>query len=719
MGILDTDRELTSRSINALVCSHCEHFVNEITSRLKSLNFTANISITVSTNNFNTNALNLSLRMENIALIVVDARCNQNNIKQFLDETNDKLASHNTLSIVVHESPIKTIEFETWDAYGVFDHIAYDDLMKDRLERLIYRVLSSYEHSIKTHDYNHALLRIGGFAEDLINQTTFPLFCRTVVHHFNSIFDKECSTLVLRRRASDPYDEDHIDIVLGSQNYDCYTGTELSAMDDFEVSGTIMDVFSLQSDNLEKLCLYHKNTIHETVFYFHQEPQSKPICHEVIKAFFRAITVSLNVIERQERLVNLAYHDQLTNMQNRSGFLLDYPALTLQHSGEGNCRLLVFDIKKFSDVNNTLGQDVGNEILQTLANRLKRQLPRDIHIARVNVDVFAVLGIDSLVSVALVDELLTKPFNVGNTNISLSASIGYVDGVQFMTGEMALKRAEIALTYSKSHQLLEGKAYHGEMEAFQASRLHLVQSLKADYEANNLQLWYQPQISLNTGRVVGFEALLRWASAHQGFISPNKFIPIAESSGLIVPIGCWVLDKACKHLNETNRRGCQPVTISVNVSMVQFRQPNFVEQVRRILKKNDVPPDLIELELTESVMMDNPQVVIAALQELKSLGCSIAIDDFGTGYSSMKYLQDLPVDKLKVDKTFVDAINVHRTPIVDAMITLGRKLGLRTIAEGVEAQNQADYLQELGCDEVQGYLYGKPVPFEKISTFLN
>ena len=250
-------------------------------------------------------------------------------------------------------------------------------------------------------------------------------------------------------------------------------------------------------------------------------------------------------------------------------------------------------------------------------------------------------------------------------------------------------------------------------------RLGMIRQLRTDFAENRLELWYQPQLSLATGKIIGAEALLRWKTAEGKFISPAVFIPLAEYSGLIIEIGNWVVDQACQQLQRLAQSQFGDVSISVNVSIPQFKRDNFVDKIIEITQLNKVDPSKLELEITENVLMDEPQVIIDALVQLKAQGISIALDDFGTGFSSLSYLQKLPLDRLKVDRSFVnDIAEPGGSIIADTIINLGKQMNLKVIAEGIESIEQEVELKALGCDEVQGFYYAKPMPADEFFTCL-
>jgi EAL domain-containing protein (putative c-di-GMP-specific phosphodiesterase class I) len=256
------------------------------------------------------------------------------------------------------------------------------------------------------------------------------------------------------------------------------------------------------------------------------------------------------------------------------------------------------------------------------------------------------------------------------------------------------------------------------MEEQTTWRLDMIRQLRRDFNERKLQLWYQPQIDLLSEKIIGMEALLRWPSQDGGFISPVVFVPLAEYSGLIIDIGAWVMEEACEKLKYLSAQGYQNLRMAVNISMPQFRDPEFIDIVKNAILSNDLKPESIELEITESIVMDEPLIVIEALNELKEFGVKVALDDFGTGFSSMSYLQQLPLDRLKVDRAFVNEISLNKSAfIAETIVTLGNKLGLKTIAEGIEKPEQANFMLKLGCDEAQGFMYAKPMPFDVLLDF--
>lgn len=304
-------------------------------------------------------------------------------------------------------------------------------------------------------------------------------------------------------------------------------------------------------------------------------------------------------------------------------------------------------------------------------------------------------------------------------NDGLGQDIGFYEIQSNVDAIYQLRCANVALNHAKKSISKNAAFYSPAMDDETRKRLDIIRNLQHDFECEKLEVWYQPQIDLLTEETVGVEALLRWRDLKGEFISPEVFVPLAEYSGLIVEIGKWVLVESVRRLKVLILAGYSNIRMAVNVSVLQFRDQSFVNYVKYVIDLHGIPPKLLELEITESVVMDEPEIVIQALNQLKAFGVHIAIDDFGTGFSSMSYIQKLPLDRLKIDRFFVKDIDTNKDAfIAQAIVNLGKQLGLITIAEGVERKSQASQMLKLGTDEAQGYLFAKPMPFSDLKTYL-
>lgn len=385
---------------------------------------------------------------------------------------------------------------------------------------------------------------------------------------------------------------------------------------------------------------------------------------------------------------------------------------------------MFLDLDHFKEINDSLGHNFGDMLLIQLAQRLKSILREEDTLARLGGDEFIVLLPDIDVSGAAkvaekLMENISQPFTVEKNELTVTASIGMAlypaDGLDM---ETLSKNADAAMYRAKEEGRNTYSFFTEEMQTVSARNLQLSNALYHALARNELYIVYQPQIFLKTGHIIGAEALIRWQHPEFGTVSPAEFIPIAENNGLILSIGEWVLRSAAAQLKNWLDSGLSPIIVAVNLSAIQFRHPNLPELVTRILDETGLPPEYLELELTEGVAMHNPQAAISIMNNLHKRGIRMSIDDFGTGYSSLSYLKQFKIYKLKIDQSFIRDISIDTgdRAIVDAIIHMAHSLGLQTIAEGVETVEQLDYLRNQGCDEIQGYYYSRPLPSEQFES---
>jgi diguanylate cyclase (GGDEF)-like protein len=436
-------------------------------------------------------------------------------------------------------------------------------------------------------------------------------------------------------------------------------------------------------------------------------------------------TAMIQVSEEKYRV--LAHRDPVTGLANRVlfGEVLNHAILQARRSG-GSFALLSLDLDNFKTVNESLGHRVGDHLLMEVARRLQGLLPERDALARVGGDEFALvieprfgLAVD-LVAQRLIDAL-AEPFRLGSENIYVGASVGIaLFPADAGNAEQLQQNAEAALHQAKAQGRSGLRFFSPEMTSHARRRLTLEAELRRALERDELCLYFQPQVGLANGDIVGFEALVRWQHPERGLIMPGEFIPLAEESGLVVPLGDWVLHRACRHIHDWTAAGLAPQPVAVNVSAVQLSRGSLVESVRAALAESGITPDRLELEITETFVMTDQQRALAALADIKELGVRLSIDDFGTGFSSMSYLQQLRAHKLKVDISFIRNMTADagNAAIVRAVVALGHSLGLEVIAEGVEEDEQAELLRTMQCDAMQGYLISRPIPAADVPAFL-
>jgi diguanylate cyclase (GGDEF)-like protein/PAS domain S-box-containing protein len=446
-----------------------------------------------------------------------------------------------------------------------------------------------------------------------------------------------------------------------------------------------------------------------------------------------SIAVVRDVTERkafEQQLSHMAFHDPLSELPNRALFMdrLEH-VLARARRSKLSAAVIFLDLDNFKVVNDSLGHKVGDQLLVEVAQRIQSCLRPEDTAARLGGDEFTVLledvaELSDAIRVAeRIAEHLSAPFTLNRQEVFSSASIGIALSTPEHGGPEALVRnADVAMYQAKVNGKARYQVFEPSMNARANERLELETDLHRAIERGELRVYYQPIVSLKTGRISEMEALVRWERPAHGMVSPAEFIPLAEDVGLIVPIGQWVLEEACQQARLWQQRypSDPPLVMSVNLSARQFQQPTLIEDIRRALDETGLDPGTLKLEITESVVMQKAESTIATLQELKGLGVQLAIDDFGTGYSSLSYLKRFPVDTLKIDRSFVAGIDADSqdTAIVDAMLALARALKLTVTAEGIESLAQLRRLHALGCDRGQGYYFAKPLPAGAISTLL-
>lgn len=427
------------------------------------------------------------------------------------------------------------------------------------------------------------------------------------------------------------------------------------------------------------------------------------------------------------RIQRLAHFDALTNLPNRA-LLNDHLDLCIAQAKRNQTRLAIIflDLDRFKKVNDSLGHHAGDLLLQAVAERLKDCVRETDTVARLGGDEFVIL-LSSIsepndaarVAQKVVDSI-ANPFTLDGSEASIGTSIGigiYPDNG--LDHAALIKNADAAMYHAKENGRNNFQFFSSAMNEHAFERLSLENDLRRALKRDELFLHYQPQIDVQTGKVVGVEALIRWQHPEQGLIPPNQFIPLAEECGLIAPIGDWVVKTACAQNKAWQEEGLPAIVVAVNISAQHFQQKNFKELIAKTLADTNLAPAFLELEITESAIMDNAESMLEMLHSLKEMGVLLAIDDFGTGYSSLSYLKDFPIDKLKIDRSFVQNITSDSgsNVIAKTIINMGHSLNLKVIAEGVETPEQLASLRELLCDEIQGYHFSRPISAQDFVAF--
>lgn len=429
--------------------------------------------------------------------------------------------------------------------------------------------------------------------------------------------------------------------------------------------------------------------------------------------------------QNERQLTQMIYFDKLTGLHNRL-FFAEHLSSTIEKAQKSQKQLAIFyiDIDRFSSINNDFGQRTGDQLLQETASRLKKWVRRDDDVARLGNDEFAILLASSqkIPIETHIHELIKKlkaPFSTNGRLIYFSTSIGVSLYPQHTSQyDLLIKYANAALLHSKELGGDNFQIYNETMASIQPS-FNLESDLHQALEKQQFVLYYQPIVASDTAKVVCIEALLRWQHPQYGLLLPEKFISLCETTGLIIPIGEWVLRTACQQLMQWRKMGYHALSIAVNLSARQFNDPKLHEMIVKVLNETHVPAHYLKLEITESIIMQNIETNITLLQLLRNLGLQLSLDDFGTGYSSLSYLKRFPFNILKVDKSFIQGMALaHNNSIVEAIIAMAKSLNLAIVAEGVETQEQLSILQEKKCDFIQGYLYSMPITADELTKRL-
>ncbi|WP_440054944.1 bifunctional diguanylate cyclase/phosphodiesterase [Pseudoalteromonas sp. T1lg65] len=597
--------------------------------------------------------------------------------------------------------------------YDINDYKMKTELTRSKLVTSLLTAIRSYQQICELEAQREALEEIVSASRAILGYSDMQTFSLAVIRQLAYLLHAPEDGLVCG------YLEDkQLTVFGGSEQYQSFFGKGIEQLDN---GRTIMQVKNcLESESHQftphDVTLLLESKGRKAAIYLELEAEPSASQLKFVEIFLTNVCVGLDNVKLFNELRNVAYKDALTKLPNRANFV---EKIAEYYKGNEGLLFVLIDIAQFSDINNGLGQEVGNLLLLSVAERIELEFPKAKLVSRIGADVFGLLLPEHSFDETLFQDSLTVPYQVGEHVLTIHFHIGICKQGDFQPqGLETLKLAYIALNQAKQSSIALDW-YTAELEERMAWKLGLIRQLRQDFEQRKLEVWYQPQFAIDQRRVIGCEALLRWPSGNGSYISPAIFVPLAENAGLIVEIGQWVLEQACQLQKKLADSG-RDMSVAVNVSVPQFKVPNYAQQVRDTILAFDVVPSSIELEVTESVLMDEVNTVVRTLQELQEFGVEVAIDDFGTGFSSLSYLQKLPISRLKIDRAFIKDIPEQDSgAIAELVISLGRHLGLKTIAEGVETEEQMGVLEKLGCDEVQGFLLAKPMPEQQLLSFLD
>lgn len=612
-------------------------------------------------------------------------------------------------------------ELQVIENYDINDYKTKQELTHNRLITSLTAAVRSFQQIQTINHSRKGLEKIIQAASSLIEVHALESFAEGVLTQIASLLHLPLDGIlcVTRNPGSDGPDGSCFVVAGAAGRFASHLSKPVCDLPDKGIATLIVKAVERKEHIYQdqQTVLYLKNGEQEAAIYLKTEAAINTWDRQLVEVFASNISVGYQNLTLIQKLEHTAYYDKLTGLPNRTQFLR---ILDQNHEVRNEHMIAcLVDIDHFADINDGMGQEVGNLLLQAVADRLRQRLGTCL-VARTGSDVFGIYGPDSQVRPEIIQEMFASPFAIGEDLIPVMVSLGFCRALEHgEPGAWLLKFATIALNRAKKNFRERHEYFKDEMEEQVRWRLETINRLRGSFRANALELWYQPQVDTTSGVCTGVEALLRWNDSKEGFISPAVFIPLAEYSGLIVEIGYWVVSEACSTLNFLAQHGYSKLSMAVNVSVPQFRSPDFVEKIEAITRSAGINPGSIEIEITESIVMDEPKIVIDSLERLRSHGFKVAIDDFGTGFSAMSYLQDLPLDKLKIDRTFVEKMSTPSgEAIVGTIMALCHTLHLKTVAEGVETAQQVEKLKHMACDTIQGFHFARPMPRQEFLAWL-
>ena len=662
-------------------------------------------------------------QVDDIAVILLDVVMEQDDSGlQLVRHIRESLNLTEVRIILRTGQPGYAPEIDAIRDFDINDYKTKSELTRIKLYTTVTSAIRSYEQIRAINSSRRGLDRIVRASTELMALHGLDNFAAGILAQVANLLDQDANGLLCVQERPNEHDCE-LFVIAAAGPFAGMVNTSVPGVLDSRIAALLQQTLERRTNTYGRdyaTLYFGGNANRDFIAYINTDVPLSEIDQRLLEVFCRNIAVGLDNVLLVTRLHNFAFYDPLTKLPNRTRLkeMLD-DALAVHMRNDAILALV--DIDHFSETNDALGHQFGDLLLLGVAARLETQFANQLTIARVGGDTFGVLGDAKLVNPTILLELFDAPFSIDGQEVQLSATAGLVRLADYEGGGAdALKDADIALKRAKLLQRAGHFYFSRSMGVDIRERVRLMHALRTAYEEKELFVVYQPQIDLETRRPVGAEALLRWRTKDGTFIPPDRFIPIAEYSGLIIEIGERVMREACKELVRLHSLGYTQFTMSINVSQVQFRHPRFLDTLRSVLAETKAPPSRIELEITESIAMEEPDVLIQLLGQIKQTGVSIAIDDFGTGFSSLSYLQRLQADRLKIDRSFVTEItsSSRGSSIAEMVIQLGRNLGLSVVAEGVEDERQAHILSTLGCPLAQGYLFARPMTVDQLTSWL-
>jgi diguanylate cyclase len=610
-------------------------------------------------------------------------------------------------------------EIEAIRDYDINDYKTKGELTRNKLYTALTSAIRAYEQIRQLDESRRGLELIIRASTQFIAEDGLQPFAVGVITQLAALIGVPSEGLVCAQAEG-------YRVIAAAGRYAGLIQRQLTEIDDERVRRGIARCLderrSLAEDRAYVLYIPSKSGQHFAAFIDSPQPLREPDRH-LLEVFCANIAVCADNVQLVQRLHRMAYQDRLVQLPNRTAFVEAIDA-ALRRDEAAGLAVALLDIDQFAETNEAFGYAYGDALLRAVAERLSTAFPPPCHVARVSNDTFGLIGQATLLTPERLLDGFHAPFALpeGEHRATASAGVVHLDdpALRAQQGADILENCYVALKHAKAAGHGSHAHYTPAFGLAVRERTRLLQDLRQALAQRELHLVYQPLVDLASGRTVAIEALLRWQHADGRCTSPDRFMPVAEQTGLIGPLGDWALRSALQELARLRQAGHLQLRLAVNVSALQLLQPGFAQEVRRALEEADVPPALLELEITESVAMSDPVHAQAILSQLQSLGVGLAIDDFGTGFSSLAYLERLPVDRLKIDRAFIHERHgaMAEERIAPMIVNLGHALGLKVVAEGVENETQLNWLRSLACDEGQGYWFSPPLAPDDLRRWL-
>lgn len=670
------------------------------------------------------------LREESIAVILLDVVMESEDAGlRLVERIRKDLRQTNPRIILRTGQPGYAPELSAVRDYDINDYKTKNELTRTRLYTSVTAAIRSYDQICKLDASRKGLELIVAASGRLVAEKGLQAFAAGIITQIAALLGVGAEGLVCAQEF--PADDEgertgqpQIVVVAAAGRFAGLVQRHIEEISSERVRSAISRCLSQKTNLIEDqavVLFFPARSGNHFAAFIDSPAALSEIDQHLLQVFCSNIAVCAENTRLLSRLHDQAYLDRLVKLPTRSAFIeaVDQHLKTGTTSGY---TVGLIDIDQFAETNEAFGHGYGDAVLRGLAQRLDETLGESCRIARISGDTFGILGLSWAVRPEKIRPLFSEPLAIDDeVQHQLSVTMGFANLADVRSGNDAIKNASLAVKLARTNGPGRDAVYTQEIGQETRERTHLLHSLHAAFQHERLFVAFQPQLDLNTRKPVGFEALMRWRDDKGNFIPPDRFIPLAEHSGLINGMGRWVLRSALRTLRRLHDAGWNDLRMAVNVSVVQFQSDDFVEDIAAALTESQLPPTLVELEITESVAMNNAADVETKLHQLKALGLTIAIDDFGTGFSSLSYLDRLPIDRLKIDRSFVSNLGngADGARIAEMIISLGHKLDLTIIAEGIETEEQRVMLSQLGCHEAQGFLFAKPMAAEDLGHWLH